>query len=1461
MTMRLGVRMMACAAIAMVAGSALAAAEPVSGAANAATPPPPPAAAADDLSKPTLYVVGYSHLDTQWRWTYAQTIEQFIPDTLRENFKLFEKYPAYVFNFSGSRRYQMMREYYPEDYARMKREVAAGRWFPCGSSVDENDANVPSGESLVRQVLYGNKFFRQELGTASDEFMLPDCFGFPAALPSVLAHCGIKGFSTQKLTWNAVVPIPFKVGVWEGPDGRGVMAALDPGSYVGDVKEDLTNSAGWLARIEATGQKAGVFTDYHYFGTGDQGGAPKESSVAMVQKSVDSTAAGKGKVRVISAPADRMFKSIPDGAREKLPRYRGELMLTEHSAGSVTSQAYMKRWNRKTELLADAAERAAIVAERLGGAAYPAAKFEEAWYLILGSQMHDILPGTSVPKAYEMSWNDEVLAANMLETEFKRSVGTIAAAMAGPSEGDVQRVVVYNPLSWAREDVVEAEVPGAGGGNADVRDPQGERVPAQYLSQSKTGARIAFLARVEPMSFTVFEIRQDKPNGLIAMPRVSDDGRTLENARLIVKIDERGDVSSVFDKLSKRETLSAPVRLGLHYENPREWPAWNQDWNDRKLPAKSFAGASGPVGIRVVERGPARVAVEITREAEGSTFVQMVRLCGGESDAAARVEFDTVIDWRTRERSLRAWFPLAAKNAEATYDIQQGAISRGNGRKEQYEYSFHHWFDLTDASGSFGASVLCDSKYGADKPDDSTVRLTLLHTPGTQGGYPDQGTQDIGRHRVLYALYPHAGDWNAGRSYVQGARLNQPLMAFAAPGREGPSAMTKRSLSSMAVSDPAVSVMAAKKAEAGDEIIVRLREHSGKARSGVKVSAFGPIASAREVDGQEREIGKASVVGGELVTNMPGFGLRAFALQLESAGKPSQVAANVSVAVPLTFDTDGVSTRDRLSDGAMDGAGGAYPGEQWPAKVTAGGVEFTLGPAAAGQKNAVACRGQTIGLPDGVQRVAVLCAADADIGVEFAVGAVKQRVGVQRWNGYIGQWDNRLWPHDTSDYLYHWNDQPTGLEPGYIKPAAVAWTVSHHHTPKGNTFYDFCYLFMHELDVPTGATTLTLPDDPRVKVFAVSGLRGPAPARPASPLFDTLADHVQDAPRIVPASQNRNDSLSVSIEPGLYWKAGSGRYTTDGSEPGPGSLVVNGPVRVWSPTTIKAAVLMADGRMGPVTEARLDVQDRTAPTVVDVVGAPGSPRVVVRFSEPVSGSAADASRYTFEPAVGVQSVELAADGESAALTLATPPTPGVEYRLKISGVADRAPAGNAMGGASASFRVPKAVFTLDQIGADRMGTSIRDVAGLPVKASDSWTINVFVRVAAQPVNRTVLVGFGACDDAVEGGGRFLAKFGEGLHFWSHRRDASGSAKLDLNRWQMLTATYDGRVLRLYRDGRAAGSQAVTLADAQNVVHIAPVDPWEKKLRLGGRLHGLSVFDRVLTEDQLRLMRDAAVLPE
>jgi len=1402
-----------------------------------------------DLTKPTLFVVAYAHLDTQWRWTYYDTIREFIPNTLHHNFDRFEEYPGYVFNFGGTRRFKMMEEYYPDDFETLKKYVADGRWFPSGSAVDENDANVPSGESQIRQVLYGNKYTRDTFDVTSSEFMLPDCFGFPAALPSLLAHCGLKGFSTQKLTWNAVTPIPFKVGVWEGPDGNSIIAALDPGAYVADVRTDLSKDESWFQRINNNGEKSGVFADYHYYGVGDQGGAPREPSVALVEQSVANSKSGDAKINVIAHRADLMFEAITPEQRGALPTYSGELQLIEHSAGSISSQAYMKRWNRKNEQLADAAEKAAVGSMLLNARDYPGQRLQDAWELVLGSQMHDILPGTSVPLAYDLSWNDEVIAANQFAAVLADSASTIISAMDTTAQGTP--IVVYNPLSWERRDIVEAEVlfesdvPKA----VVVLDADGQLVPAQILWADDHGvARIAFAATVPSIGFATFDVRlsQNEFPGRPSELSITPDGRRLENSNYIVKLNAQGDVESIFDKQSDTEVLSAPARIGLHYENPSQWPAWNMDWADRQLPARAFVGEEGSVRFNVIENGPARVAVEVTRQAEGSTFTQRIRLGSG----AERVEFDTDIDWKTRERSVRAAFPLTASNPTATYDIHLGTTERGNGHPNQYEYLFHQWFDMTDTSGDHGTAVMCDSKYAADKPDDNTVRLTLLFTPGVRGGYPDQQSQDIGRHHVLYAVQGHAGDWRDGESYRHAAALNQPLIPFRTTSHGGELGKT---ISLLSVDNPTISVQAMKKAEDTGEVVIRLREHTGSPVSGVHISSgLGTITKARQVDGQERPLGDLTVDNGAIRTNLGGFGLQAIALTIDDVS--ATVAKPESQSIALPYDTDAISTNADRAAGTMSN-GHSYPAEQLPSTLNLGGVKFNLG--RNGQNNAMVCRGQELILPDGDHDTLylLLASSNGDTHNFVNIAGNEHYLGAQAWDGYVGQWDRREWPGDVTDPRYPWGRTDIiGLAPGYVKPDEIAWYASHHHANGEDAIYRYCYLFRKTIELPRGATSITLPDDQRIKIFAATVASVGHSATPARELFDTLADHQPRPPVIevagVPTGRNGGytDTIEASIEPSLYWAPGSFRYTTDGSEPSTDSLVYDRPLLLGETTTVRTAAVDADGNMGPIRSRTIRIVDETTPSVRGVLAMYETPQLRVDLSEPVR--AIEPGDVSIEPGIAVDRVVMDDDNRGATIQLKSAPEVGKPYTLHVKSVRDRSPAGNTLESDRHTFVISGPVYSLDLIDKNQYGATVENTPNLPTGAEDSWTINVWVRMDEQPTNRTPLVGFGNCDARTGGQARYLTKLAGGLHMWSHHQDVPSRTQYDLGRWQMVTATYDGREGKLYKDGKLVGQRTVRLSNDANVIHIAPLDPWDRRYQFQGDLANLTIWDQALTEQAI-----------
>lgn len=1395
-----------------------------------------------DLSKQkTLFVVGYAHLDTQWRWSYPQVIREFIPSTLRRNFALFEKYPDYIFNFSGSRRYQMMKEYYPQDYAKLKEYIAEGRWFPCGSSVDEGDCNVPSGESLVRHMLYGNQYFRREFGTESHEFMLPDCFGFTAALPSIMAHCGIHGFSTQKLTWGSAVGIPFKVGVWAGPDGQSVIAALDPGAYSGGVREDLSQNQSWLARIENTGKLSGVYTDYHYYGTGDRGGAPDAESVDWIEKSVK----GVGPMHVVSSKAQDMFDDITDEQRARLPKYQGELLLTQHSAGSITSQGYMKRWNRKNELLADAAERASVAAMWLGGEAYPSKTLYDAWMLVLGSQMHDMLPGTSLPKCYEYCWSDELLALNQFADVEKSGVGAVAGAMDTRAQG--VPVVVYNPLSIDREDVVEATVsfPGPAPEAVEVAGPDGNATPAQVVNRHGNQIKILFAARVPSGGFAKYDVRPAQGARPISAFHTSPN--SIESERFRVTLNEAGDIASIFDKHNNREVLSAPSRLAFLYENPAQYPAWNMDWNDRKHPPRSYV--DGTVRTRVVEDGPVRAALEVARESEGSTFVQTIRLAAGA--AGDRVEVANRIDWQTKERSLKATFPLTASNPLATYDVQVGTLQRGNNNPKQYEVPSHQWFDLTDAKGDFGAAIVNDCKYGSDKPDDNTLRLTLLYTPGVRSKPHDQGTQDIGRHDILYAIAPHGGDWRAGNVPWIAARLNQPLSAFQVRPHDG---ALGSSFSLLKLNTAQVSVMALKKAEESDEVIVRLKELTGKPASDVRLIMPTGIVSAREVDGQERPIADATVRDGALSTDLGAYRLRAFALKLTAPPAKEQFAQAETISLP--YDLDAVSSPEHLSDGAFDEEGRTYPADQLPPKIVSGGIEFRIGSTADEQKNALVCKGQTVRLPDGFDRVYLLASAiDGDQRGRFVIGDHPIDQSVQNWGGYIGQWDNRQWKGEVPELTYSVDNEMIGLTPGYVKRDTVAWFCSHRHHPQtGNEFYQYCYLFRYGFDLPAGVHSITLPDNDKIRVFAMTVARNTHDdAVAAHPLYDTLADHTRSgAVTIEPAGGAFSNVTRVTINHPLYWSEANLHYTLDGTEPTASSPVYSQPILLTQSAKIHAKEIDPNSAASPEASAEFAINDTTPPTVTAAAALSIEPTVNIQFSEPVRKPEAETpANYQLDPPMDVRAAKLADDGQSVTLTLAQPLDPS-GARLTIHNIADLAPAANPLSTKPISVAVTGPVFVLHSIVCSGQSTE-RSVPNLPVKGKSAWTINLFVRANQQPENRTLIAGFGKTDDSSDGAGRYLAKFANGIHFWSRNDDVESKSPFDAGRWQMLTATYDGMTIRLYKNGKVIGQTDAELADDEPIVRIAPLDPWDNQRRFSGEIRELTIWPSALSAEALKTL--------
>jgi alpha-mannosidase len=1155
---------------------------------------------APDITKvPTLYVVPYAHLDTQWRWEFPQTISEYLLKTMRVNFDYIEKYPHYVFNWTGANRYRLMKEYFPADYARMQQYVAAGRWFPAGSSIEEGDVNLPSAEGIFRQILYGNEYFQRDFGKASTEFMLPDCFGFPASLPSILAHAGLKGFSTQKLNaqWQPAPRIggpdspehtpegiPFNVGMWVGPDGKGVIAALNPGGYGSNVYTDLSKEPvsppsasapqltseerarltpqqanavarqrpveqDWVQRIDLNGKVTGVFADYHYVGTGDIGGATLESSVKLLEAIVTKSETvlpsppasafamgeapkseptgsevrvGEGPVHVIETAADQMFNDIAPAMGSRLPKYQGDLELINHSAGSLTSQAYHKRWILKNELLADAAEKASIAAAWMGGRTYPQQRINDAWMLELAGHFHDTGAGTATPRSYQYAWNDDIIVANQFAGILTDATEAVASGLN--TEADGIPIVIFNPLNIEREDVVEASVVFPRGTPKAVRvnDPQGREVPSQIED-----GKVLFVAKAPSVGYAVYSVLAVEASSEHSTLKATNS--SIENCRYLVRLNEQGDVSSIYDKDLKKELLAAPIRLAISNDVPKVYPAWNMEFEQEQAAPRSYVG--GPAQIQIKKNGPVRVSLEISRETEGSKFVQTVSLSAG--DAGNRVEFGNSIDWKTLSANLKATFPLSASNENATYNWEIGTIQRPNAQERQFEVASHRWIDLSDRTGSFGATVLTDCKNGSDKPNDNTLRLTLMRSPGMQPPpngrpqtYTDQANQDWGHHEFVFGLAGHSGSWQQAQTDWQAYRLNDPLIAFQTTKHAG---SLGKSFSLVHIDNPRIRVLALKKAEASDDVILRMVELDGKAAQDVRVSFPSSVAAAREVDAQERLIGPATVDNGLLVTSFTAYQPRTFALRLNAPH--AKLAGIQSTPVPLDYDLV-VATNDdtRATGGGFDGKGNAIPAEMLPTTIGYHDVQFKLAPSRTGTPNAIVARGQTITLPAGhYNRIYLLAAsADGDQNADFRIGDRRIKLNIQDWSGFIGQWDTRQWkqlperdwaisanhaawpPADEQErekrpISPRYPEDYVGLQPGYVKTAELAWYASHQHTAGGmNQPYRYSYLFAYSIEVSVGERTIVLPDNDRIRILAISAAEETPELHPAQPLYDTL---------------------------------------------------------------------------------------------------------------------------------------------------------------------------------------------------------------------------------------------------------------------------------------------------------------------------------------------------------------------
>jgi len=1063
--------------------------------------------------KPVLYVTATAHLDSQWNWTVQDTIRQYVPSTFYTNFKYFDQYPDYTFTYEGAIHYMWFKEYHPDDWPTLQKYVANGRWRLAGSWINAVDTNIPSPESLMRQALYGEHFFRQEFGKVSRDIYLPDCFGFGFALPSIAAASGLGAFTTQKLTWGSSYGIPFPIGRWKGVDGSEVIANLNPGDYVTKITSDISVDPKWSNDLTPVGDGAKV--GFRLFGTGDIGGGPDPNSIDWLEKSL---ADKDGAVEVRNTSADQLSRDLTPAQKAALPVYEGELTMQTHGVGCYTSQAAMKKFNRENELLADSAERAGVAAQYLAGLPYPTERLRDAWTRVLWHQFHDDLTGTCIPQAYQFSWNDELSAAN----QFAGVLTSSTSAVASMLDTNVENIplVVYNPLSEARRGLVEAtvEFPGVVPSAIRIADrTAGTTQPAQIVSVEDHHARIVFPADMPSVGYKVFDVSNDPATSYVR--KTSASASTIENERYTVKIDANGDIASIYDRAASKELLKSPVRLEMRDDPSPDKPAWRILFSTINAPVREYPARPQ---VRVAENGPWRATLEITRQAAGSTIVQRVSLV----DGGDRVDVETTVDWKSPNTLLKASFPLAASNPKATYDLGLGTIQRGNNTEKAYEVPGQKWADITDASGGFGAAILNDSKYGWDKPADNVLRLSLLHTPLPKA-YPYQSSNDLGHHRFTYAIVGHRGDWRDGQIPARAAELNQPMIAFQTDSHAGP---LGRSFSMATLGDTTgqFAIRALKRAEDSDEIVMRLQELYGKPGR-TRVAMADAITDAREINAAEEAVGPVAIEAGSLSLDFKPYQPRTVAIRVRP--RPAATApVRTATPIALPFNLDGISTDKDPADGDFDGKHHTLSGDLLPQRLIVDGVPFTFGSSASGAKNVLVPAGQKLTLPAGADRVYLVAAAvGGNVPAEIVAGGRSETLTVHEWEGAIGQWDSRLkepgalrepfvpstrnGTPSTAEVrdgmLIPWDPQTFGvsaadidkIRPGFVTRDELAWLGSHRHGPDGNQIYIQSYLFLYAIDVISGTREVTLPHESRWRILAVTAVKGPAPVRPAQALY------------------------------------------------------------------------------------------------------------------------------------------------------------------------------------------------------------------------------------------------------------------------------------------------------------------------------------------------------------------------
>ena len=834
----------------------------------------------------SISAIGNSHIDMAWLWPWTETVEV-VRNTFGTALDLMNEYPDFKFTASTAQAYTWIEEKYPAMFKQIQQRVKEGRWEVIGGMWVEPDLNMPDGESLVRQILYGKNYFKAKFGVDIKIGWNPDSFGYNWQLPQIYKRSGIDYFVTQKLLWaHEFTTFPYRLFYWQSPDGSKIMTYF-PSEYanpIDPVKMARDSAAYGPAMYKYNGGTNSAPADalrmMYLYGVGDHGGGPTRTDLDTALRWQKSDVVYP---KLQFSTATDFFAGLAKNENElKLPTWDGELYFQYHR-GVQTTQSETKRGNRKNEVLILNAEKLASI-DSLLGAAYPQGGFNTAWEKILFNQFHDILPGSGIGINY-------VDAARKYAETSRFSNDTIQAALndiASRVKSDGVSVLVFNPLSWARTEEVEVEAQMAEPfKDIQFRNDKGEPVLAQVVDDDTSNNRIRLrllVPDVPAMGYTVVTLTPTAAEATNRPSSLTATDHSLENASLRLTVDPAtGCITSLFDKRSKTEALAPAVQgvgapptlsdgkpcgnlLQAFVDKPEKWDAWNIDANFIEHHTDLLQAEE----VKLVENTPLKAVIRVRHKWQNSEFTQDITMYPG----VPRVDVHMQTEWHEQHILLKVAFPLNVKSDKATFEIPYGTVERPTTRntpaeKSQFEVPALRWGDISDTTHGF--SLLNDSKYGYDAKDN-VLRLSLL-----RGAIWPDPNADQGHHEFTYSLYPHAGTWREGLTVQQGYDLNYPLLAVTTTQHPG---TLPAEHSFFGAKEDNVVITAVKEAADGNGLIVRFYEWAGK-KGDIHLTLPQKATAAWQTNLMEQPDGSLNLSGNEVAVPTGAYEIKTVKVQFQ----------------------------------------------------------------------------------------------------------------------------------------------------------------------------------------------------------------------------------------------------------------------------------------------------------------------------------------------------------------------------------------------------------------------------------------------------------------------------------------------------------------------------------------------------------------------------------------------------